>query len=72
MEELILIHFVHLLDDVVPDILEGNHIDEWMVINNNLLSRRAEIEMQGPGSTLDRCDDSFRIGIRIRVSPVEG
>lgn len=72
MEELILIHVIHLLDDVVPDILEGNHIDKRMVINNNLLSCRAEIEMQGAGSTLDRCDDSFRIRIRIRVCPVEG
>lgn len=63
VEELILIHRVHVLDDIVPDLFERDRINERMVLDNDLCLCRAKIKMQSAGHSLDRRNDSLRTGI---------
>lgn len=72
VEELILIYVIHVLDNVVPDILERNYIDERVVLGNYLCLGRTKIKVQPARSSLNRLDDRLGAGVRLDVSPIEG
>jgi hypothetical protein len=72
VKELILVNIVHVLDDVISDILKGDHINERVMVYNDLLPRWPQVKMHCARHALDRCDDSLRVRICLRVVPIKG
>lgn len=72
VKKLILVDVVHVLDDVVPDILKGDYINERVMVYNDLLPRWPQVKMHCARHTLDRCDDSLRARICLCIVPIKG
>lgn len=71
MKKLILIHRVHILDNIVPDLLERDRINERMVLDNDLCLGWTKIKMQSARPALNGRNDGLRTGIRVDVIPIE-